>query len=163
MNSCYKWIKKYTLNIHILKLIVIAIGLSLINDFIFKLVLTSIANPSEINDLKDEGLGIFVFIIIIVGPFIETIIWQTLPINFVQYVLNRFTNKLALVPILISALLFGISHLYSFPYVILMSFRGMIYAWFFVIIQNRSENATLVVFVIHSLNNLILMISDIIL
>ena len=163
MNSYYQKIFNYFVNTHIFKLILFAIGLSLLNDLIIKLIIADLTSASEINDLKKEGLGFFIFITIILGPFIETILFQSLPIYCIQNILKIFLVKFSIIPVIISGLLFGISHCYNLPYMILMSFRGLIYAWFFIIVQKRPENATLVIYIVHSLNNLVILIDDIIL
>jgi uncharacterized protein len=160
MNSYYQKIFSYLVNINIFKLILVAIVLSLLNDLIIRLIVSDLTSPSEINDLKKEGLGFFAFIVLIIGPFIETIIFQTFTIFIVQNILKIFNIKYSVIPIVISGLLFGISHWYNLPYIILMSIRGVIYAWFFIIIQKRPENATLIIFIVHSLNNLVVFLDD---
>lgn len=102
---------------------------------------------------------IFDFIVAcIAAPLIETYLFQVLPIRvFMDYWIK---NKN--VAIFISALLFGISHLYSWNYIIWTFFVGLLFAWAYVIYKEVQgyKKAVLAIVVIHALRNFISLIID---
>ena len=110
-------------------------------------------NYSEIGgpEMKKYGIIGILFIGLILGPIIETLLLQALPIYFTQKFVKWKTN---LISILISALLFSLGHLeYSVWYFALIFPTGVILAMTYIIFQKRKESSFWMTFSIHSLRN----------
>ena len=89
----------------------------------------------------------------IIAPIVETYIFQVL-------IINLFTNywiKNKNIAILISALLFGFSHLYSWYYIFWTFFVGLVFAWAYVIYKEKQgyKKAVFAIILIHALRNLV--------
>jgi hypothetical protein len=118
--------------------------------------------PDEIKSLQNERISFFI-LVIIVGPLFETTIFQFLIIKLIHKGLMKLKVKSMLIPILVSSILFGISHCYNMDYMIIGFFIGLIFATAFAISLKRRENAIIIVFFIHALVNLVPFCKDIIL
>lgn len=161
MKSILIRVYDYFLNTSIIKVIFFAVLLSLLKDYIVNSIpFKESTVVDEIEMLKDNIIFFF-FLVVILGPVIETILYQTLPINAVQQVLKWFRVELLSLPIFISAIIFSLSHWYNINYVVNAFLGGLIYAWFYVIVQRRKERAIIVVFLIHALKNLVVFIDDV--
>ena len=102
---------------------------------------------------KEKGfLGAFIVSCIIV-PVLETFLLQFLPIQTLQ----KFFKQSILFPILISAMLFALTHFYDILYVILMFLIGIVYAVGFVVYgkQRTVRHAFWAIALAHSLANCI--------
>ena len=87
--------------------------------------------------------------IIILAPVLETLISQALIIELFK---KRFGNTIT---ILISASFFGLMHYYSLAYIINTFFVGIIFAYAYIIYQEKNKKPFWVVCSIHALRNLI--------
>lgn len=124
-------------------------------DFSIGLLTSSVAtyfDPNATkNPIEDEAVLVVFIVSILIGPIIETLLSQILIIE----VLLRAKVK----PILcigVSALVFGISHNYNVFYIIAMVISGFIYALYYYKLRDQGKlNGLLLVFVLHSLNNLL--------
>ena len=74
---------------------------------------------------------------IIIAPWLETAIFQVLPIEL-GFRLNKASNKLILVSV--SALLFSLDHLYSLGYLVYSLIMGLVLASYYVIIKMRTDD-----------------------
>lgn len=108
----------------------------------------AMGGPIENNSLD---FGMFITGVTIV-PLIETLVFQLGIIRILQVFL-KVKNKKAL--ILISATFFALEHRYSPLYVLLMIFPSIIYAYTFIIYDDKKYHPYLMVVAIHALSNLI--------
>ena len=111
---------------------------------------------SNYNPVVNEGFGgglIESFYIVILGPMIETVIFQLVPFFLLRWFLKgdfRFWTYIVL-----SAVLFSLDHWFGTYYLILTFLIGGVLALWFYIGKLRGQNAMLIVFTIHALNNLL--------
>lgn len=99
--------------------------------------------------------GNIIFFCIIV-PFFETYLFQYLPIWLLRKVCKNM-----LIPIYISAIVFGCLHTYSFAYVVYAFLMGLIFAFGFSAYCRKKEYkvAYMSIVLVHSIRNLIAFIS----
>ncbi|NFP92699.1 CPBP family glutamic-type intramembrane protease [Clostridium sporogenes] len=90
-------------------------------------------------------------LVIIIAPLIETLIFQYSIIKFLRN-FNILKNNNIII-ILISSILFGLSHPYSLTYIINTTILGIFLSYSFVIYENKNESPFWVVCAIHSLKN----------
>lgn len=87
----------------------------------------------------------------LIAPAIETLLLQYAPIRLCQ-----MTKRVgALGAILISAVLFGVSHGYSADYMAAMFGVGIVFAYAFIIFDRRRERAGIFVFTLHAARNVV--------
>lgn len=128
--------------------------------FIFQFLSSVIANYFN-PELTSTGLRFSslieeFIIVVIVAPILETIIFQYL---IIETLLNL---KLATLPcVIISALLFGVSHWYNLAYVIVLTIVGFIFAYYYVALRHQSYyNKLTLVILLHALSNSIVFIES---
>ena len=107
------------------------------------------------SDFQDDSLIKKIFLIVIFGPALETLIFQVGIISIIKKILP----KLPFIAIIISALFFGLSHFYSTIYIYYTFMVGLFLGTLYFIASKRGFNPFLVVFSVHALNNLILFIT----
>ena len=96
---------------------------------------------------------IFIMIVLII-PFFETVIFQTLPISLINRIFKK--QRVAFVTaILVSSFLFSIAHMHSLFYAIFLFYVGITLVIAFFVAITRNVNPTFFVFSIHSANNLV--------
>lgn len=120
----------------------------------------SILTTKEIPDLKELGAIKLFIIATLFAPIIETLFFQTFIIHLIKAVLKKISYNRYYIPILVSGILFGLSHPYSIQYLISGIFMGSIYAFTYKVFMNRKENPFVVVAGIHSVANLIVFCID---
>lgn len=131
----------------VMKLIYLPLG------FVFELLEIS---QKAIGGPKPGGLVHAVVGAVILAPIIETVLFQSLPINIIKKSVKWKTNILA---VTVSALLFSLAHLpYSFWYFLLMIPPGLLLASTYIIFKQRRESAFWITASVHSLWNLIAVI-----
>ncbi len=91
------------------------------------------------------------WVVVVVAPLVETFIFQ-LSIFYLMSLLTK--NKM--IALLVSALLFGLSHSYSLLYIFSGLMGGLLLGYAYIIFQVRKKYPFWSVSVIHSLNNLYL-------
>ena len=109
------------------------------------------SDPQRINSIS---LDIQFLFIIIIAPFVETLIFQT----SIFFICNKIfkLNNVDIVVITISTLLFGLAHYYNF-YIMIKSFvSGFFFAHLYsrIIKDYKITVATIVVFMTHLFANL---------
>jgi membrane protease YdiL (CAAX protease family) len=119
-----------------------------------------ILSTKEIPDLKELGAIKLFIIATLFAPIIETLFFQTFIIHLIKSILKKIRYNRFYIPILVSGLLFGLSHLYSLHYMISGVFMGLIFAFTYKVFMNRKENSFVVVAGIHSVANLIVFCID---
>ena len=108
-----------------------------------------------------------VFVGLIFGPIIETLIFQFAPYKVIfyfkkiiqKYLLKKESQFLGLY-ILISSILFAISHSYSAYYIFLMIIPGVILSYSFYFLKKNYTYPILYTFFIHLIHNLFIFISE---
>lgn len=100
---------------------------------------------------EDTGPIVTFLTVIVVGPIVETFIFQFAVIElFIRFYLK---NNIILVSIIVSSLLFGVSHSYNVFAVLNSLIYGVIYAHFYWIFKLKKRNSFLFVILIHALYN----------
>ncbi|WP_421806462.1 type II CAAX prenyl endopeptidase Rce1 family protein [Flagellimonas sp.] len=108
-------------------------------------------------DVENYTFFGFFFLAVIFAPILETLIGQLLPIKIIQKLLR---NKHNTIPMLISAILFSLMHFgYSIWYSLLTFPLGLLLAKTYIVFQKRKESSFWVTTAIHSLRNIIAVIS----
>ena len=133
-------------------------------NFIFMIPIIFVLVYFDIDDNEIGGIDIekysflgFFFVAVIFAPIIETLIGQLIPIKLTQKILR---DKLNIIAILISAIIFSLGHFgYSIWYSLITFPLGLLLAKTYVIFQKRRESSFWVTTAIHSLRNLIAVIS----
>jgi len=112
-----------------------------------KLLFTGISNPLKFISVIEE-----IIVVMILGPVIETYLIQ----GFVlQKALNISGNN-KFIAVLLSAMLFGLAHIYPAPPIALKAFfAGLLYAILFFAIQKKNANPLSFVLLAHAVYNLI--------
>ncbi len=90
-------------------------------------------------------------LVVILAPIIETLILQSWLIKKIL----KNTNNSKLAAFMVSAIVFGLLHNYSVPYIMKGTLAGMIYALLYLTIANKKRDPLPYVVLTHSLNNLI--------
>ena len=91
---------------------------------------------------------------VLIGPIIETLLFQSLIISIICKIVKK--TRFNLIPALvISAIAFGLNHSYNLVYIIYTFIIGIFLAFVYYVARFRKESATLSVFLIHSIINLI--------
>ncbi|MGM0408085.1 MAG: CPBP family intramembrane glutamic endopeptidase [Bacteroidota bacterium] len=91
---------------------------------------------------------------VLIVPLIETLLFQSLIITIICKIVKR--SRLNIIPALaISAIAFGLNHSYNLAYFIYTLIIGFFLALAYFVARFRKESATLSVFLIHAIFNLI--------
>ncbi len=109
-------------------------------------------NPDGSERISKE---LYTFIAIFISPFIETLIFQTLPHKLYR---KYYPNKY-FVYLFVSALFFGVAHRYSIYYMIAAYVPGIFLLFYYDIAYQRKENAVIVLSIIHGLINTLAVLS----
>lgn len=129
--------------------------------FIYTVTTSSISNlfdPSllETSMSKEKNLMFVFFMLVVVAPIFETLIYQTAVIE----ILLKFKIGMR-GAIVISALLFGLSHSYSFIYILLAIGTGFVLAYYYASLREQGKiNKILFVTILHALINLVVFIHN---
>ncbi len=154
MKKIQKYYKGYSeLNI-ILFIVFNVILLILINLSIRFLPFMGSLKNTVVKDMF-EGHSIYYafFMTNILIPLLETLIFQTLVIKGVFFLLKKKNTIKVITAITISAILFSINHLFSLLYLLLTFFIGLVLANVYIIMVKRRHYPTLITFLIHALYN----------
>lgn len=111
---------------------------------IFFGMLTNVNNPVF---KENYSKGELIFMLVLAGPLIETLIFQ----GFIISISNNFVKN-ALFSVFISALIFGLCHNYAIIHQIKTFISGFIYASLYVMYKNKSKSM-LIILACHSLYN----------
>lgn len=108
----------------------------------------SIGSDVLTNSFREIAFGI------IIGPMIETLLFQALIISLICKFIKRPKYNLYL-SLLISATVFSLDHTYNIYYVAYAFLIGISYAFAYYIGRYKKWNAALTVFLIHAIHNTI--------
>ena len=96
------------------------------------------------------------FVAVLVSPFIETILFQALPLIIIKkFVKHKYKLWVYLS---FSALIFMLFHPYNITYIIVTLVIGFIFAFFYYVATFRKEPAIILISIIHSIYNLIVFV-----
>lgn len=112
-------------------------------------------HPNE-NDtgFTSEKITVEIIISLLIAPVIETAFFFTL-----VFLMTKYLKKNIIYFILISSILFGLSHFYSVDYILYSFFIGIVLSIFYTISEKRNQgDGFLDVTIIHSLYNLVILI-----
>ena len=107
------------------------------------------------NDLVTSNISFFEELLMggIIGPIIETLIFQSLIITIVKKTIKHIKYNYP-ISILLSAILFSLNHNYNNYYITITFIGGLILATAYYTATYRDENATIMTFLIHSIFNI---------
>ena len=98
-----------------------------------------------------NNIYLYFAVLVILGPLIETAIFQWLPTLIYNYF--KTTKKLEILFCAITGITFGLAHSYTLGYQIAMSFTGIILISLTMYYSEKEKNYFLPIFFIHLLNN----------
>ncbi|PKM68122.1 MAG: hypothetical protein CVU95_05630 [Firmicutes bacterium HGW-Firmicutes-2] len=111
-------------------------------------------------EFEDIPLVLMILIVVVIGPIWETIVYQLLIIR--QLKKRIFFKNRSSLTILVSALVFGAVHIYSIYYMFYAFIIGFLFAYTFVIYEEKKASAFWVTMAIHGLRNgIAMLITDI--
>ncbi len=103
--------------------------------------------------LDDKPLIIVFLVTVVIAPLIETVIYQFAIIVIVFHFFGTRIYSIILA-ILLSSIIFGLSHYYNPTYAIVATFVGLSFAVFYVLAKFRKDiSAVFLIFFTHSLLN----------
>jgi hypothetical protein len=131
-----------------------------LSSFLFAIVsLPLLFLADEIAKDKHSGPNpTHIFTALIVAPVVETLIFQLLIFKIFERA--ELGEKKYLWIILISSFLFGLSHFYSFDYIIVTIFKGFVFAYTFYFYRTNSTKAFWTTTLIHCMHNLTILLLD---
>lgn len=100
-----------------------------------------------------DGLKKIFLVGSIFGPLIETAIFQYLPITMYKRYVTSKSKKKELILIIISALIFGLTHNYHLFRIIDATIAGIIFAFIFFYFSGKGKSGFFFTFLIHALFN----------
>lgn len=138
---------RFLKRIRTLNFILVGIGAVLLTSIIFGLF----SNGSGGNPLLLKNKYYAFVIGVLIAPFIETIIFQTIPFYFI----NKFIKhkKKFYILVFISPILF--IHTFNISYMFISYLVGIILMFMYYVAYYRKENAIILIFAIHFINNLL--------
>lgn len=105
--------------------------------------------PGEL--VAKQGFYELVFASVFFVPLLETALYQALPIEL----LSRKTSFTWQAKVIISAMLFGAAHWYSWGYVLITFLVGLTLAYGYVARRRKGGKPFLLIFLVHGLRNAI--------
>lgn len=128
--------------------------------FVFQYVTAVIANffDDELttNNLHFSSLQEEFITLVIIAPIVETLIFQYL---IIEVLLNLKLKPW--VCILVSALLFGVSHWYNLVYILVTTVVGLIFAYYYLALRHQNfMNKLVLITIIHALSNLFAFVNN---
>lgn len=94
----------------------------------------------------------FKFIVgVLIAPPIETFIAQTIPYFLMSKI--KYLRKNWILIVVIAGILFGLGHIYTLQYIVVMVFTGMLFMYAYIL--RRGREPFLTVTLIHMLGNLV--------
>ncbi len=109
---------------------------------------------SSVNYIERFGKIVTFLMAVIWSPAMETLLYQAGIIHIIKAFVAK-TRYSFIISVFVSSLAFGLSHPYSLTYVFAAFVAGLILAATYFISLYRKQNAFLLVFLLHALNNLI--------
>jgi hypothetical protein len=123
---------------------------SLLIQIVFMYSISIFVFPDSPGGFKFRSLTEHLITAVIVAPILETYIFQRGIINFTLLTIK--TSQL--IAVLLSATAFGLSHIYSIPYVIVTFFFGILYGTIYLSFLKKKVDAFWYLTIIHASYNL---------
>jgi uncharacterized protein len=101
----------------------------------------------------NDGLAEQFFISVIIGPVIETLLFHFLLMELLLFLFKKANHRYFLV-IIISSIIFAISHRFQVHFLIMSFIGGIILASSYIIAKIKNMIPVVIVFFIHALANL---------
>lgn len=120
-------------------------------DITVSCIFSFILFPNEPNEKYFSSIKKEFLLIVLIGPIIETFVFQ----YFIIKSSLKYINNNKLIAILVSSLLFGLSHYYSIPYIIKASLAGFLYSMLYFALTEKGKSPFVYIFLVHSFYNLI--------
>lgn len=117
-------------------------------------ITTFFPEPESAGYWETDIIVVDLVIAVIAAPLFETLIFQSLIIEIICKIIKRPRRNIY-IAIIASALAFALNHTYSVYYVIFTFFVGIIYSLAYYLGRYRKESAIILVFLLHSLDNLL--------
>lgn len=122
---------------------------AIILDIVITAIFSFILFPGNNSGPEFEITLADALMVIILGPIIETTIFQFLLLKYsLKYISN---NKL--IALLISTIPFGLAHYYSIAYILKATLSGFIYGMVWLAISDKQKNPFFYVFLTHGIYN----------
>ncbi|WP_366143267.1 CPBP family intramembrane glutamic endopeptidase [Soonwooa sp.] len=139
--------------------LILIFGVEFLLNFVFEQFNIS-ENEIGFSKLKNRGLGESIFLVAILAPILESLIFQYFVINVIQFLAKKIkfndSKKINLICILTSTILFASAHFgYSFWYFLATLPAGLILAITYLNFQKRTPNGFWMIVVLHSIHNII--------
>jgi hypothetical protein len=145
ISNGFAWLTKQLSSWKVVFLVVLAVVVNLLVTALFSFVLF----PGHKAGLAMEQDIYYFLTIIILAPFLETLLVQR---GIINYILKKWPTEL-LMACLISSLVFAAFHHYSIPYIIKTFFSGFIYGTLYISVKQKNENAFLATLIAHAVFN----------
>lgn len=163
MSILTKYYKAYSnLNIIIFVVFNVALLISLGIAIRYLPFTETLINPYANNLSEKKTLGYTFFMLIILLPLIETLVFQAMVIRIILFFFKKLKKTKIIIAIMASSILFAINHPYSISYILTAFFMGFVLAVSYIAIIKRKYSSIIVTFVIHSFYNMIPFISSVI-
>ena len=117
-------------------------------------ITTFLPEPEMEGYIPTGNIAFDLLMAVIVVPLIETLIFQSLIIEVICKIIKRPRRNIC-IAVLVSSLAFGLNHSYSLSYVIFTFFGGIGLALAYYLGRYRKEGAITLVFILHSMYNLL--------
>lgn len=129
-------------------------------DIVYTIVASFISNSIDpefinANTISNESLDEIFIYTVLIGPVLETFIFQFLVIEILVLFKVKHTSI-----IVISGLLFAVAHFYNLAYILAIVFPGLLYAWYYLYLKLHKKHAFLSVTLLHACSNLFAFIFD---
>ena len=131
--------------------------ISYLASYITLLFPASASQNDTVQLLENQWQKIFIGVLVV--PFVETLVFQTLIISIICNIIKRPKYSLY-TSILISAMAFALNHSYNIYYILNTFLAGIILAFAYYISRYRKMSATLTIFIIHSIWNSISFLTE---
>ncbi|MGD2033541.1 MAG: CPBP family intramembrane metalloprotease [Bacteroidales bacterium] len=112
---------------------------------------------------KEWSVTKWFIMVIFVAPIVETAFFQCFLILLAKYVLSKMNVKYDIIPIMLSAICFGLNHLFNLGYIIVTFLMGVVYGYLYIAVRRKGANGFITVSLVHSLHNLYPFLNDIVL
>ena len=117
--------------------LILSVLLSLIAGFLSEEAL-------DISFFKDQSLIVIFLISVVFAPIFETLVFQYVIIEGV-YFLMKMNKKSFLIGIVLSSILFGLSHFYNWIYVFLATIQGISFALVYNVAKKRKDMSPFII------------------
>lgn len=144
MSTVFGWFKSLSAFWFVIAMLLLTAVVTLPMEYFAAVTQDDSIGPKTIGKLLE-----FPLYIVVLGPLLETVIFQWAPIRFMK---NNFQFGNAKI-VLISALPFGLLHAYSPLYVLAAFCMGMLLAFGFLVRDEGRGHALWLVALVHGINN----------